>query len=88
MLSNLHRMRKSCLMPATGFMCPVVFGWYITCVQDKSVTLMSLVNKGVFQCSLYMYKTTCIQIFLLSAFAFTMSQLVCRIFEDKILILV
>lgn len=49
---------------------------------------MSLANKGIFQYSLYMYKTTCIQMFLLSAFAFIMSELVDRIFQEKILILV
>lgn len=88
MLSNLDLKKKSFLMPATVFICPVVLGWNITCVQDKSVTLMSLVNKGVFQHSLYLCKTTCLQIFPLSDFAFIMLVLVDRIFEDKILIFV
>lgn len=53
-------------------------------MQDKYFTLTPLVNKGVFQYFLYMYKITGIQIFLLSAFAFMMSELLGRIFEDKI----
>jgi len=88
MFSDLLRMHKSCLMPVTGFSCPVVLGWYVTCVQGKSVTLMSLVNKGVFQYSLHVYKTACIQMFILSALAFVVLSLVYRIFEDRILILV
>lgn len=75
-------------MPATVFISPVVLGWNITCVQDESVTLMPLVNKDVFQHSLYLCKTTCLQVFPLSAFAFIMLVLVDRIFEDKILIFV
>lgn len=65
MLSDLFRMHKSCLVPAIGFIFPVVSGSYITRAQDKSATLMSLVNKGIFQYSFCMQKTICIQIFIL-----------------------